>query len=60
MKEVKAGVREKAINDAMDMDAYFMISFDTWEAKADFMRSLGYDPMQKVIKGEVFAEQILS
>lgn len=60
MKEVKAGVREKAINEAMDMDAYFMISFDTWEAKANFMRSLGYDPMQKVIKGEVFAEQILS
>ena len=58
VRQMKEEVRQKAIGDAMDMDAYFMVSFDAWEAKADFLRRLGYDPLTKVIKGEVFAREV--
>lgn len=43
---------------AQDMDAYLMLSFDTFEAKAAFCERFGYDPYSKFIKGEVFDEQI--
>lgn len=58
MKEVKAQVKEGAQNAAENMDAYVMLSFDTYEAKANFMSRFGYDPDMKFIKGEVFDEQI--
>ena len=40
------------------MDAYIMLSFDTWEAKANFCRRFGYDPYDKFLKGEVFDSQV--
>ena len=43
---------------AQDMDAYLMLSFDTFEAKAAFCERFGYDPYSKFIKGEVFDEQV--
>lgn len=58
MKDVKQQVREQAIENAQNMDAYFMVSFDTFESKALFMQRFGYDPYTKVLKGEVFEEQI--
>lgn len=58
MKEVKQQVREQAQERTQNMDAYVMISFDTWEAKAMFCQRFGYDPYQKFIKGEVFDEQV--
>lgn len=54
MKQVKSDVRDKAIGDAQDMDAYVMLSFDTFKAKAAFMERFGYDPYMKFLKGEVF------
>lgn len=57
-KEVKAIVKERAQKQAENMDAYVMLSFDTYEAKAAFCERFGYDPDMKFIKGEVFDEQI--
>lgn len=54
MKDVKQQVKEAAQKQAQDMDAYLMLSFDTWEAKAAFCERFGYDPYQKFIKGEQF------
>ena len=58
MKDVKQQVKEQAQETAANMDAYLMLSFDTWEAKATFCERFGYDPNMKFIKGEVFDEQI--
>lgn len=58
MKEVKQQVKENAQRQAQDMDAYLMLSFDTFEAKAAFSQRFGYDPYDKFIKGEVFSEQV--
>lgn len=58
MKDVKKQVRENAQKQAENMDAYVMLSFDTYEAKAAFCERFGYDPDMKFIKGEVFDEQV--
>lgn len=58
MKEVKKEVAERAREQAQNMDAYVMISFDTWQAKAEFCEAFELDPNTKFIKGEVFAEQL--
>lgn len=58
MKEVKQQVKENAQKQAEDMDAYVMLSFDTYEAKAAFCERFGYEPDMKFIKGEVFDEQV--
>lgn len=58
MKDVKQQVKEQAQETAANMDAYLMLSFDTWEAKAAFCERFGYDPYQKFIKGEVFSDQV--
>ena len=58
MKEVKQQVKDAAQKQAQDMDAYLMLSFDTFEAKAAFCERFGYDPYSKFIKGEIFDEQV--
>ena len=58
MKEVKQQVKENAQKTAEDMDAYVMLSFDTYEAKAAFMERFGYEREMKFIKGEVFSDQV--
>lgn len=57
-KEVKQQIKENAQKQAENMDAYVILSFDTYEAKAAFMERFGYDPDMKFIKGEVFDEQV--
>ena len=54
MKDVKQQVKAAAQKQAQDMDAYVMLSFDTFEAKAAFCERFGYDPYMKFIKGEQF------
>ena len=54
MKDVKQQVKKQAQETAANMDAYLMLSFDTWEAKATFCERFGYDPNMKFIKGEQF------
>jgi hypothetical protein len=58
MKDVKQQVKEQAQETAANMDAYLMLSFDTWDAKAAFCERFGYNPYMKFIKGEVFDEQV--
>lgn len=58
MKDVKKQVREAAVEKAQNMDAYLMISFDTFKAKADFCRRLGFDEYARFIKGEEFDSMI--
>lgn len=54
MKEVKQQVKESAQQQAENMDAYVMLSFDTFAAKAAFCERFGYGRYDKFIKGEVF------
>lgn len=58
MKQVKQEVKEAATKAAANMDAYLMLSFDTWEAKAEFCEKFGFDPEQKFYKGEEFENKI--
>lgn len=58
MKDVKQQVRESAIKEAENMEAYVMLSFTDFNAKAAFMERFGYSPYEKIIKGEVFDEQV--
>lgn len=58
MKEVKKQVRESAQKTAENMEAYVMLSFTDFKAKAAFMQRFGYSPYEKIIKGEVFDEQV--
>lgn len=58
MKEVKQQVKEKSQEQAENMDAYIMLSFDTFKAKAAFCERFGYGRYDKFIKGEVF-DQII-
>lgn len=58
MKNVKQQVKEAAQQNAQNMDAYVILSFDNWDAKAAFCNRFGYDPYAKFIKGEVFDDQI--
>ena len=58
MKDIKQAVKDKAIKQAEDMDAYIMLSFDNFENKADFCAKFGIDENQKFVKGEAF-DQII-
>lgn len=58
MKQVKQEVKEAATKAAANMDAYLMLSFDTWEAKAEFCEKFGFNPRDKFLKGEIFEEKI--
>lgn len=58
MKDVKQQVKESAIKQAEDMEAYVMLSFTDFQAKAAFMERFGYSPYEKIIKGELFDEQV--
>lgn len=58
MKALKNQVKENAEDRAKDMDAYVMLSFDTYHAKTSFMERFGYNESDKFIKGEIFSDQI--
>lgn len=58
MKQVKQEVKEAATKAAANMDAYLMLSFDNWEAKAAFCEKFGFNPEEKFLKGEVFENKI--
>ena len=58
MKDVKADVKTKAIENAMNQEAYVMLSFDNSQSKRDFMLRAGYPEDLKFIKGEEFVQRI--
>ena len=58
MKQVKEEVKQATTKAAANMDAYLMLSFDNWDAKADFCEKFGFNPEEKFLKGEVFSDKI--
>ena len=58
MKQVKEEVKQAATKAAANMDAYLMLSFDSWDAKAEFCEKFGFNPEEKFLKGEVFEQKI--
>ena len=58
MKQVKEEVKQAATKAAANMDAYLMLSFDNWDAKAEFCEKFGFSPEDKFLKGEVFSDKI--
>jgi len=54
MKAVKQQVKQQAIETAANMDAYVVLSFDTWQNKCAFMERFGYPVEMKMVKGEKF------
>lgn len=57
-KEVKAQVMQEAQDKADNMEAYVMISFEDYKAKAAFMERFGFDVRDKFIVGSVFENMI--
>lgn len=56
MKDVKAEVKEAAIKTAQNMDAYIVLSFDSFEMKKEFCERFGINPFEKFFKGETFGD----
>lgn len=54
MKDLKAQVRQKAEENAANMDAYVVLSFDNWQNKVAFCQRFDFDPYKKFFKGEAF------
>nr|DAJ08460.1 MAG TPA: ParB protein [Caudoviricetes sp.] len=57
-KEVKAQVMQESQDKADNMEAYVMISFGDYKAKAAFMERFGFDAREKYLVGEVFENMI--
>lgn len=58
IKAKKEKVKENADSQAENSQSFVMINFDTYEAKESFMSRFGFNPDDKVIKGEMFDEMI--
>lgn len=58
VKQLKKEVKEKAIEQARNNDAYVVLSFSDWNAKAQFCQRFGFSPYDKFIKGELFDEMV--
>lgn len=51
-------MKQAAAKAAANMDAYLMLSFDNWDAKAEFCEKFGFSPEEKFLKGEAFSNKI--
>lgn len=58
IKAKKEKVKENADSQAENSQSFVMLNFETYEAKAAFMSRFGFEPDDKVIKGEVFENMI--
>jgi hypothetical protein len=58
VKAEKEKEKRDAEEKAENMDAYVILSFDTYKGKSVFMERFGYNSQEKFIKGEVFNAQI--
>lgn len=58
VKDVKEVTMQKAIEKTQNMDAYFMVSFESYDNKKAFMIRAGLDPNAKMIVGEEFASNV--
>lgn len=58
MKDVKELVKTQAIENAMNQEAYIMLSFDDFKSKSEFMARAGYPDDLRFVKGEEFMQRI--
>ena len=58
VKQAKAQIKEKAEEKAAEADSFITLSFTSRQAKMEFMSRFGYEPTDKFINGDVFAERI--
>jgi hypothetical protein len=54
----KQRAAQEAEQKARDMEAYVMLSFDSFKAKAAFMARFGFEVGEKFVKGEVFSDMV--
>ena len=52
MKEVKAQVKQKAMESSLNQEAYLMLSFSSFDAKQDLCDLLGINAFATMAKGE--------
>lgn len=52
MKEVKAQVKQKAVEDGLNQSAYITLSLSSFDDKSDFCALLGVSPFTTMVKGE--------
>ena len=58
IKAKKEKINQQANDTAANSQAFVMINFDKYESKEAFMTRFGFNPDDKVIKGEMFDEMI--
>ncbi len=58
VKAIKEEVKKQTSDKVENMDSYFMVTFDTLQAKREFLRRFDFPDNEKYIKGEVFGEMI--
>ena len=58
VRAMKEEIKRNADEKAQNLDAYVVLSFDTFKEKSAFMQRFGFDKREKYIKGEVFSEMI--
>ena len=57
IKDMKAAQKEK-MESKFEGDPYFTMSFDSFENKAEFLERFGFNPSERFIKGEIFAQKL--
>lgn len=55
VKQMKAQIKQQSIDRVDEHEAFVTLSFDTYKAKATFMRRFGFASDEKFIKGEMFS-----
>lgn len=56
VKDMKAQIKDNVIKD--QQASYVTLSFDSYEHKAQFLETLGYDADTVIVKGELFYEKL--
>ena len=56
-KALVKAIKEKVKEGATIQDPYFTVSFDSYDAKVEFLEFLGFNPDDKFIKGEELQEK---
>lgn len=58
VKEAKRDIQQRAEEKAVEHFAHLTLSFDSYATKSAFMLRFGFDPMETMIKGEMFADMV--
>ena len=58
VKEAKAAIKQQAEEKALEAESFVTLSFGSYKAKSSFMLRFGFDPMEKFVNGDVFADMV--